>query len=174
MAVGISVGEHKRGRRSVDHGLPLVPFIDFMVCLIAFLMVTAVWTQLSRIEATGKVPGAELGPVGEPPKELHVVARANDFDLRWQRGALVLETQSVPRSAIEVKGEPRYPALQEAIIKQWNAQGEHRAASDPKLDHAVLHVPNDAPFTEIVAVLDALHAPRRGAKSAFDVAFSAN
>jgi biopolymer transport protein ExbD len=158
----------------VDHGLPLVPFIDFMVCLIAFLMVTAVWTQLSRIEATGKVPGAELGPVGDPPKELHVVARAKDFDLRWQRGATVLETQSVPRSAIEVKGEPRYPALQEAITKQWNAQGEHRAASDPKLDHAVLHVANDAPFTEIVAVLDALHAPRRGAKSAFDVAFSAN
>jgi len=38
----------------------------------------------------------------------------------------------------------------------------------------VLHVPNDLPFSEIVAVLDALHAPRRGKASAFDVAFAAN
>src|SRR6185295_16932138 len=38
----ISVGEGKSGRRALDHVLPLVPFIDFMVCLIAFLIVTAV------------------------------------------------------------------------------------------------------------------------------------
>ena len=174
MAVGISVGERTSGRRSVDHGLPLVPFIDFMICLIAFLMVTAVWTQLSRINATGKAPGLETGTPPAAQKELHVVAMASAFDLRWQQGATVLDTQRVPRRPIQVKGEPRYPALQEAITLQWNAQGQHRAASDSQLDRAVLHVPNDAPFAEIVAVLDALHAPRRGKSSAFDVALATN
>ena len=171
---GISVGEGKHGRRALDHTLPLVPFIDFMVCLIAFLIVTAVWTQSSRINATGQAPGGELGPSGQPQKELHVVASTQGFDLRWQQGTTVLETQHVPRAAIQAGADLRFPALTEAITKEWQAQGQHRAANDPKLDRAVIHVPNTAPFSEIVAMLDALHAPRRGSSSAFDVAFSAN
>jgi biopolymer transport protein ExbD len=171
---GISAGEDKSGRRSVDHALPLVPFIDFMICLIAFLMVTAVWTQMSRINATGKAPGGELGPTNAPPRELHVVASHGAFDLRWQQGQTVLDTQRVPRVEVKVGSEARFPALTEAITLQWKAQGQHRAPGDPALDRAVLHVPNDVPFAEIVAVLDSLHAPRRGKTSAFDVAFAAN
>jgi hypothetical protein len=45
------------------------------------------------------------------------------------------------------------------ITAEWTAQGLHRAVTDPKLDKAVIHVPNDLPFAEIVAILDALHAP---------------
>jgi hypothetical protein len=171
---GLSVEDPKHGKRSVDHTLPLVPFIDFMICLIAFLMVTAVWTQMSRINATGKAPGAELGPTPEPQKELHVVASSRDFELRWQHGATVLETQRVPRGAIATGEDIRFPALSAAITAEWSAQGLHRTATDPKLDKAIIHVPNDVPFSDIVAILDALHAPRRAGHSAFDVAFSTN
>ena len=171
----ISVGD-KAGRRAVDHTLPLVPFIDFMICLVAFLIVTAVWTQAARINATGKAPGDLLGLTPEPQKELHVLTSANGFELRWQRGTLVLETQRVPRVSMPVAAgaDPRYPALSEAITKEWQAQGEHRRTDDRQLDRAVLHVPNDLPFSEVVAVLDALHAPRRGKASAFDVSLAAN
>jgi hypothetical protein len=171
----ISVGE-KSGRRSVDHTLPLVPFIDFMICLVAFLIVTAVWTQAARINATGKAPGDLLGLAPEPQKELHVLTSASSFELRWQRGALVLETQRVPRVSMPLTdgAEARYPGLSEAITKEWQAQGEHRRTDDRQLDRAVLHVPNDLPFSEMVAVLDALHAPRRGKASAFDVSLAAN
>ena len=86
----------------------------------------------------------------------------------------MLETQHVARTPVMVGTEQRYPALSEAISKEWQAQGVHRAPSDRQLDRAVLHVPNDLPFAEMVAVLDALHAPRRGKSSAFDVALSAN
>lgn len=169
----ISVGG-KSGRRALDHELPLVPFIDFMICLVAFLIVTAVWTQASRINATGRAPGELLGLPPEPQKELHVVTSASGFELRWQRGATVLETQRVPRAAVMVGAEARYPALSEAITKEWQAQGVHRAPTDRQLDRAILHVPNDLPFSEMVAVLDALHAPRRGKSSAFDVALASN
>ena len=154
--------------------MPLVPFIDFMVCLIAFLMLTAVWTQLSRINATGRAPGTELGLPQAPEKELHVLASTQGFELRWQQGHTVLESEHVARVEVPVAGETRFQGLSEAITKEWQAQGQHRAESDRKLDRAVLHVQNDAPFSEIVALLDALHAPRRGKGSAFDVAFAAN
>jgi biopolymer transport protein ExbD len=169
----ISVGGTS-GRRALDHTLPLVPFIDFMICLVAFLIVTAVWTQASRINATGRAPGELLGLPPEPQKELHVLSTPSGFDLRWQQGATVLETQHVARAPVMVGAEQRYPALSEAISKEWQAQGMHRAPNDRQLDRAVLHVPNDLPFSEIVAVLDALHAPRRGKSSAFDVALAVN
>jgi hypothetical protein len=169
----ISVGENKGGRRAVVHDLPLVPFIDFMVCLIAFLMVTAAWTQMSRISASGQAPG-QLGPTSEPRKVLHVLAAEHDFELRWQRGQTTLESRRVPRAAVPVGSEPRYPALERSITEEWQSAGEHRAESDRQLDRAVLHVSNDLPFSEIVAVLDALQAPRRGTASAFDVAFASD
>jgi biopolymer transport protein ExbD len=169
----ISVGEAKTRRRALVHDLPLVPFIDFMVCLIAFLIVTAVWTQLSRLTATGQARGGPE-PSGAPPKELHVVTSQSGFELRWQQGQTVLETRQVAKVPVRVGEDQRYPALAQAISDEWQAQGQHRDARDPSLDRAVLHVHNDLPFSEIVAVLDALHAPRRGKASAFDVAFAAN
>lgn len=60
----------------MNHELPLVPFIDFMICLVAFLLVTAVWVQMSRINATAKVPGGGDTPA-EPQKELHVLVTSN-------------------------------------------------------------------------------------------------
>ena len=173
----IAVGEKHGGRRAVDHAIPLVPFIDFMICLIAFLMVTAAWSQMSRLEASARAAGGEIGPVTEPAKELHVLETAQSFELSWRKGATVLETQLVPRTLsapIQAGAGPRYPELTAAITKEWQTQGEHRAESDRKLDRAVIHVPNDAPFDEVVAMLDALHAPRRGKHSAFEVSFSTN
>lgn len=170
----ISVGEGKAGRRAVTHDLPLVPFIDFMICLIAFLMVTAAWTQLSRIGATANVPGNPSPTSEAPRKELHVSTTSAGFELRWLEGQTVVTSRRVERVAVPVGEEPRYPALMRAITEAWQADGQHRSPTDPTLDRAVLHVESDLPFSEIVAVLDALHAPRRGKDSAFDVAFATN
>ena len=46
-----------KGRRSLDAAMNLVPFIDLLSCCIAFLLITAAWSQLSRIE--GSVGGAQ-------------------------------------------------------------------------------------------------------------------
>jgi biopolymer transport protein ExbD len=39
-----------RGRRALDAGVNLVPFIDLLSCCIAFLLITAVWTTVARID----------------------------------------------------------------------------------------------------------------------------
>jgi hypothetical protein len=103
-----------------------------------------------------------------------VVASPRGFELRWQQGSTVLETQHISRGAISSGDDIRFPALRDAITREWSSQGVHRADTDHGLDRAVLHVPNDLPFSEIVAILDALHAPRHAGKSAFEVAFAAN
>ena len=46
---GIDVGGGHGGKRSTNHEIPLIPFIDFLLCLVAFLLVTAVWSQMARI-----------------------------------------------------------------------------------------------------------------------------
>jgi biopolymer transport protein ExbD len=44
----------------------LVPFIDLLSCCIAFLLITAAWSQLSRIE--GSVGGAGEGEARATPR----------------------------------------------------------------------------------------------------------
>ncbi len=50
------------GRRPVDASLNVVPFIDLLSCCIAFLLITAVWTQMAAFEAT---PSGERGDLRE-------------------------------------------------------------------------------------------------------------
>jgi biopolymer transport protein ExbD len=53
---GIAVGGHG-GKKSLDAEIPLVPFIDLLLCCIMFLLVTAVWNQLARLNANQQSPG---------------------------------------------------------------------------------------------------------------------
>lgn len=67
---GISTGDGggHGGKKSVDSEIPLVPFIDLLLCCIMFLLVTAVWNKLARIDASQQQPGQEA-PMDAPPPE---------------------------------------------------------------------------------------------------------
>jgi biopolymer transport protein ExbD len=64
---GINVGGGHGGKKSVDSEIPLVPFIDLLLCCIMFLLVTAVWNQLARLQANQQSPGQPS--VDTPPPE---------------------------------------------------------------------------------------------------------
>jgi hypothetical protein len=149
------------GRRSFDRELPLVPFIDFLLCLVAFLLVSAVWTEHSRLEAGANVPG----PVGVPPslrQTLLVSIAERAFELSWRQGETVIHTSRVPRTPLRSPdGTTRYPELARVLAEQWRARGSHRSGSDAVQDVAVLHSPNSEVYGELVAVMDALHEPTR-------------
>jgi biopolymer transport protein TolR len=61
----------KGGKKPLDAAINLVPFIDLLSCCISFLLITAVWTQLARMDVTQKGPGA-AGSVEDQPKEQQV------------------------------------------------------------------------------------------------------
>jgi biopolymer transport protein ExbD len=54
----------KGKKKSLDSELNLVPFIDLLSCLISFLLITAVWTQVSalRVAQTGGISAEESEP----------------------------------------------------------------------------------------------------------------
>jgi biopolymer transport protein ExbD len=184
---GIDVGGG-HGKRSTNHEIPLIPFIDFLLCLVAFLLVTAVWSQMARINADARVPGPpQPDEPKDPPKEkqLHVEMKGDQkFQLIWKEGNTVVNTIDVERKAVPTgnQGDIRYPDLAKKISDEWNANGAHRAASDLKLDQSVLHTDNSTPFSDVIAVIDAIYTPKReitlGGKTekmpAFNVTFAVN
>lgn len=162
---GIDIGGHG-AKRSVNQEIPLIPFIDFLLCLVAFLLVTAVWSQMARLSADAKVPGAHDGVPVDPKveRELHVEMRGDhQFVLLWKEGPTVVSTTSVERKRVNLgsDGDYGYPALAEMIAREWRSNGVHRAPSDRGFDRAVLHTDNGAPFADIIAVIDAVHTPHR-------------
>jgi len=52
------------GKKSLDASLNLVPFIDLLSCCISFLLITAVWTQISGLQVA-----SSGGPPQAPQKE---------------------------------------------------------------------------------------------------------
>jgi biopolymer transport protein ExbD len=187
---GIDVGGGHGGKRSLNQEIPLIPFIDFLLCLVAFLLVTAVWTQMSRINANANVPGPPNPEKIEetPPKDkfLHVEMRGKSkFQLVWKEGTTVINTIDVDRKPVPMgkDGDVTYPDLGKKVESEWKATGMHKNAADKKFDQAILHADNSTPFGDIVAVIDAINTPQREFRSgegttvklpAFNVTFAAD
>jgi biopolymer transport protein ExbD len=176
----IDSGGGARRARSTNHELPLVPFIDFLLCLVTFLLATAGFANFARLASSANVPG-KLSDVPEAqPKRLHVDVREHVFHVTWQSGATVLVSNDVPVTPVELaRGGRRYPELAQFLERDFRVNGSHRDPNDPALDEAILHVRNSAEYEDVVAVLDALRAPQRAypngkQESAFAVSFAAD
>ncbi|MDY0059017.1 MAG: biopolymer transporter ExbD [Myxococcota bacterium] len=64
--MGIQLEGGKGGRRSLNSEINLIPMIDLLIVSISFLLITAVWTQLSRLNVMQQMPGQ---PNTEEPQE---------------------------------------------------------------------------------------------------------
>jgi biopolymer transport protein ExbD len=76
MGVSVESGG-KSGKKSVNADLNLVPYIDLLTCMVAFLLITAVWSQLARLEAHQKGQG-QAGEDTPPEKVFKLVVLVND------------------------------------------------------------------------------------------------
>ena len=81
MGVAVESGG-KSGKKSVNADLNLVPYIDLLTCMVAFLLITAVWSQLARLEVHQKGQG-QAGEDTPPEKvfKLQVVVNTEGFNL---------------------------------------------------------------------------------------------
>lgn len=96
---GINVGGGHGGKKAVDSEIPLIPFIDLLLCAVMFLLVTAVWNQLARIAANQQMPGQQA-PEDQPPPEERV-----KLILQVQSSGFVLASTAGDRIQIPMNGE---------------------------------------------------------------------
>jgi biopolymer transport protein ExbD len=167
----------------------MIPMIDLLMVTISFLLITAVWTHMSRLDANARAPGAqaEPAPPTEVEKKLHVEMRSPDkFVLAWKQGTVTVDSIDVPRHEVVEQDGPievvRFPDLAARIASEWKAKGQHSNPTDPGLDQAVLHTDDRTPFMYLVGVMDAIYgaqrdvvlAGKRERVPAFKVTFAVN
>ena len=75
MSVSVDTG-NKGGKKPLNADLNLVPYIDLLTCMVAFLLITAVWSQLARLEAHQKGQG-QAGEDTPPEKVFKLVVIVN-------------------------------------------------------------------------------------------------
>ena len=64
----IDAGGGDSGKKSVNQEIPLIPFIDLLLCCVMFLLATAVWNQLAAMNANQQVPG-QASTEDAPPED---------------------------------------------------------------------------------------------------------
>lgn len=189
---GVDVGGGGGGKRkTLDSEINMIPFIDLLFVTIAFLLITAVWTHMARLNADAQVPGPPRPDVEqekvEPEKQLHVMMQGDEkFVLVWKQGSTTVDSIDVPRKDVEThEGDTdvvRFPDLAAKIESEWKAKGQHSNPTDHKLDQAILHTDNKTEFKYVVGVIDAVYQTHRdmnvGTKiakvPAFNITFAVN
>jgi len=162
---GVDVGGSGK-KRGIAADINLVPFIDLLLVTVAFLLITAVWTTNSRLEANALIPG-EIGVDPPPPeKMLHVDVKHDAFVLSWRSGGVVTSEISLDRNPADTT----HTALRERIAVEYAKGGVHTSPDDFQTDRVILHTANDLPFREIVGVMDAIASTRRELRNGSQVA----
>ena len=138
-------GGGKRKRRPLDAIINVVPAIDLLSCCISFLLFTAVWTQISRLQA--QQFGTPTEQAAEQQKSLVVtlVVGGNGYLLSTSAGASV----SIPPLGRGGDGLPVYDlkALADRL-KQLKADYPDQAAVTVAAEDAVL-------YQDLVRTIDA-------------------
>jgi biopolymer transport protein ExbD len=110
MAGGGAPAPTKGGKRTVDFTVNLVPTIDLLSVLISFLLITAVWTQLARINANQMLPKTTDTPQEDKQDEekiLRLLVADEEVIVKYGDDAPVVikagETEMVGKLAESIK-----------------------------------------------------------------------
>jgi hypothetical protein len=179
---GVDVGGKSGGRRSVDQEINMIPFIDLLMVTVSFLLITAVWSSMARLETHATAPSTVgKAPNKDEPTVLQVRAKDGRFVLEWQTGTKVEEIGEVPMIATT---DGRYLELEDAVKKAFVVgQSVHHLQGNLLTEDeffepnaAVLHVDARLPLRNVTGMIDAISTPQRSVGkthvAAFAVTFS--
>jgi len=145
MGVSVDTGGEK-GRKSVDAELNLIPFIDLLSVCILFLLMTAVWVQISKMSAFSQ-PSGEATVHHSEVSNIHQAPEARDYDvLIRKQGVQIVE---------DGKTVGLYPTekIREVFLRL--APQITRKNSNPKIS---LRAEDEILYESLIQVLDALFA----------------
>lgn len=139
---GVSVGDGGHGgKKSVDHEIPLVPFIDFLLVTVMFLLVTAVWNKLARLEANQQQPGQQA-PQDAPPPEEKV-----KLILQVQNSGFVLASTAGDRIEIPKNGDSY-------DLEELRNKLDERKRLEPNRTDITVAPEDGVEYQDVVAAMD--------------------
>jgi len=156
--MGAAVGTDEKG--SVNVELNIIPFIDLMSCLTAFLLVTAVWVNIAQIniQPKGKTRDTSNVQKDDETVTLSVLVQA---DRIWVGLSRVNEFQEIPK-----KGDEQDWEKFETTLK------DHKASAFFN-DRADLEIAAESTAQQPVKYQDIIHAMDVAVKVGFiDVGLS--
>ena len=136
---GISIGGSGHGgKKPVDSEIPLIPFIDLLLCCVMFLLVTAVWNRLGQLSTPLEAPGDPTA-LAHPPNDVVVTLRltAAGFEL----GSTLGDHTEIPR-------EPGLSALRDVLTAR-------RAADRTDVEVALL-ADDGVTYDRVIEAIDTL------------------
>ncbi len=138
--------ENGSGRgRGVNVELNLVPVIDLMSVLITFLLITAVWTQVSMIQI-GSSLYAKKDDSQQPPKLTPNADIALKVDVKLEGYVLTVGTQIISLPKLNAAYDSAGLVAQLQRVKQLYPE---------KLD-GIVSMSDDVPYENLVNTMDQL------------------
>ena len=129
----------RRRRRTETPELEITAFMNLMVVLVPFLLITAVFSRLAIIELN--LPAASSAPADEPTFQLEVIVRADGLEV-GERTRGLLTRLPIADGKYDFKGLASY--LQRV------------KASYPDMSNATVLLEPSVPYDTLVQVMDAL------------------
>jgi biopolymer transport protein ExbD len=139
-------GGGKKGKKSLDAVINVVPAIDLLSCCITFLLYTAVWTQISRLQVQQLGTGAPEIEQTEAQKQLVVTLSMGErgFNLATSAGLAV----EIPNLGRTPEGTVKYDlGALDKRLRQLRTDNPDAAAVTVSAEDTV-------PYGELVHVID--------------------
>lgn len=145
--MGAAIGADDK--KSVNVELNIVPFIDLMSCLTAFLLVTAVWVQIAQLDLKPKGKSRDPSQLKEDEEKV-VLSVLIQHDNIWLVQSRIGDQQSIPRT-----GDPAaYWGTFQASLAELKKSAFFVDRSDLELAAESLSDENPVIYQDIVQAMD--------------------
>jgi len=131
----------KGGKKPLDVTINLVPFIDLMAVTISFLIMTAVWTQIGRLQVSNS--GGAGDPTEQPDKTVPLTLLITEKELKLTAGSTTSDAIPIVRDG---KGKLDLTRLQ-AKIKEIRTQLPDQSA-------ITLQTEDNVRYEDLVRIID--------------------
>jgi biopolymer transport protein ExbD len=138
-------GGGRKGKKALDAVINVVPAIDLLSCCITFLLYTAVWTQISRLQVQQFGSGAPEPPAGEQQKALLVTLAVSERGMNLSTTAGLSVDIPVERVGTELHQD----------LKVLGDKLKQLRADFPEATAVTVSSEDTIPYGELVQVIDA-------------------
>jgi biopolymer transport protein TolR len=140
-------GGGKRKKKALDANINVVPAIDLLSCCISFLLFTAVWTQISRLQVQQLGTGAPDPVQAEPAqKALAVTLAIGERGMALAVGDATFDIPSLGRTSEGVVSQD----LKGLATRLKSVKSEY-----PDQANIIVSAEDTVPYGDLVHVIDA-------------------